>query len=248
MTRPVAGTAVALDGAHRARVWFGRSPVATPADWAVLSTGERARAHRFVDPEETECYVHAHAAVRRLLAHPLGLAPEALRFGRWPCPQCSGSDHGPPRIIHPPAAPRFNQSRSGADWLLATTPGDTRVGVDLEPVRSLATSFDNLMTNCLTPEERDHVRQPTEPAERHRRFFRCWARKEAVLKAVGSGLAGGLTRVHVRPWESGGTPVTFDGPGAGRFLVSDVPVRDGVAAAVAEELNDASRMGRSADG
>ncbi|MEV0263609.1 4'-phosphopantetheinyl transferase superfamily protein [Streptomyces sp. NPDC050617] len=219
------------------RLWHGTAVRPSAADWALLSPEERRRARRFTRPAETGHYVHAHARVRRIVAGLLDCPPGAIRFGREPCPGCGDAGHGRPRVASPDTVLRFNHSRSEADWLLAVAPEGQRVGADVEQIRPLS-AFAGLVDSCLAPDERDYVNATADPVRRRRRFYRCWVRKEAVLKAVGTGLAGGLARLDVRPSEAGGAVVRAEGPGAGRFLVHDVPLGRGLAAAVAEELTD----------
>ncbi|MFI6338860.1 4'-phosphopantetheinyl transferase family protein [Streptomyces sp. NPDC050535] len=217
------------------RLWHGIAAPPSAHDWISLSPEERARAHGFMDPSEAGHYVYAHAAVRRIIAELLHCSAEAIRFGRERCPGCGDGVHGRPRIVAPPAALGFNHSRSRATWLLAVAPQGQRVGADIEEIRPL-NAFQGLIDTCLTPEERIYVTEDTDPMRRRRRFYRCWVRKEAVLKAVGTGLAGGLSRLDVKPYEPGPAVITVDGPGNGRFLLHDVPLSPGLAAAVAEEL------------
>ncbi|MEV0275832.1 4'-phosphopantetheinyl transferase superfamily protein [Streptomyces sp. NPDC050610] len=223
------------------RLWHGTAARTEPSaedwaeDWAVLSPEEQQRAHRFMRSAETGHYVHAHARVRRIMAGLLDCPPGAIRFGREPCPGCGDAGHGRPRVAAPATALRFNHSRSEAAWLLAVAPEGQRVGADVERIRPLG-AFAGLIDSCLAPDERDYVTGAADPVRRRLRFYRCWVRKEAVLKAVGTGLAGGLARLDVRPAETGAAVVRVDGPGAGRFLVQDIPLGRGLAAAVAGEV------------
>ncbi|MFF4761616.1 4'-phosphopantetheinyl transferase family protein [Streptomyces sp. NPDC001292] len=216
-------------------LWHGTALRPSAGDWAVLSREERHRARRFRDPAESGHYVCAHAAVRRIIAGLLDCAADAVGFGRERCPGCGDGEHGPPRVVAPPTALRFSHSRSRATWLLAVASQGQRVGADVERIRPLS-GFKGMMATCLAPDERAHVTQDADPVLRRRRFYQCWARKEAVLKAVGTGLAGGMARFDVRPYERGPAVVGVDGPGAGTFLVHDLPLGPDVAAAVAEEL------------
>ncbi|MBW5483253.1 4'-phosphopantetheinyl transferase family protein [Streptomyces bambusae] len=76
--------------------------------------------------------------------------------------------------------------------MLALSP--FRVGIDVEHVRPLdAERFDFLV---LTPAERRAVYALPEGDARTLAFLRCWTRKEAVLKAVGVGIAAELTALE----------------------------------------------------
>nr|AHA12089.1 phosphopantetheinyl transferase [Streptomyces sp. CNH287] len=175
-------------------LWSGETGEATPADAAVLSAAERARAARFADPVESGHYVGAHARVRRILARYLECGAAEIEFGRHACPGCGDTRHGRPAITAPATGISFNHSRCGPFWVLAVAPGGERVGVDVERVRPLA-AFDGLLARCLTARERRWVLRGG-ATEHPGRFLRCWVRKEALLKGVGTGIATDLTQVE----------------------------------------------------
>jgi len=70
-----------------------------------------------------------------------------------------------------------------------------RVGVDIECIRPLP-DLDEIAERVFSPEERLALRR-LPPARRPEGFFNCWTRKEAYVKAIGSGLAHPLTRFTV---------------------------------------------------
>jgi phosphopantetheinyl transferase len=173
--------------AGEVHVWHGRvfgEP--TSDDIAVLADAERARSARLRRPGDRARFVAVHAAQRRLLARYLSTDPAAIRFGRSRCCQCGSSEHGRPNIEWPPTELSHNLSRSGDHWLLAVGVG-SQVGVDIECHRDI--ELDRMAEACLTESERGYLKD--QPDELRRQvFFRCWTRKEAVLKACGVGLAG----------------------------------------------------------
>ncbi|MEU7729716.1 4'-phosphopantetheinyl transferase superfamily protein [Streptomyces sp. NPDC040724] len=62
----------------------------------------------------------------------------------------------------------------------------------------------------------------------------CWTRKEAVLKAIGVGLASDLTRLETHPATPGPVEVTSDALGTpSTWWVSDLEVPEGWTAALA---------------
>ncbi|WP_030773485.1 4'-phosphopantetheinyl transferase family protein [Streptomyces sp. NRRL F-2664] len=196
----------------------GGHPVAD-AD-SVLDGEERERAARFHHPGLAHRYVASHLALRILLGIHLDRAPRTIRLGREDCP-CCGAPHGRPNIPGNPL--HFSLSHSGdhAYIALATTP----VGVDIEEHPTPQTITDVL-----------HLLHPTEtqeltalPAERRTTALaRCWARKEACLKAAGTGLANGLADPYVS---------TLPRPSAvpGHYL-TDLPAPADYAAALATLL------------
>lgn len=146
---------------------------------ATLSEVERARAARFRFDADRDRFVASHAALRRILASCLDVAPASLVFGEGP--------HGKP-FLETPAhgrALRFSLSHSGEIALVAVSFG-REVGVDVERVRPLD-DFEGFIARYLSPLEREALaRIPS--GDRLRAFFETWTLKEAYLKACGDGL------------------------------------------------------------
>ncbi|WP_336324106.1 4'-phosphopantetheinyl transferase family protein [Streptomyces lavendofoliae] len=181
----------------RVRIWRGwLSGRPAEEDLLVLSAEETARYRAFPDPVGAARYARAHAAVRRRLAPLLGTRPEAVVFGRTPCPTCGSAAHGRPRIVHPPTTLEVSLSRSGAYWLCAVSEG-TRVGADIERLRP--SYVPGLGAAVLSPHEQVYVAAAAPGGGRSVAFTRCWTRKEAVVKASGVGISTDLKRVEVRP-------------------------------------------------
>ncbi|KJY16595.1 MULTISPECIES: 4'-phosphopantetheinyl transferase family protein [Streptomyces] len=165
----------------------GGHPVAEAS--SVLDAEERERAARFHTPGLAHRYVASHLALRTLLGVYLDRPPHTVRLTREDCP-CCGAPHGRPNIPGNPL--HFSLSHSGdhAYIALATTP----VGVDIEEHPTPQTLTDVL--HLLHPTETQELTALPD-AERITALARCWARKEACLKAAGTGLANGLTDPYV---------------------------------------------------
>jgi 4'-phosphopantetheinyl transferase len=152
----------------------------------MLGPQERERALRFAFARDRERYVLTRATLRRLLGSLLGEAPEALRFGEGPYGKPFLEAPQAPRSNGPPQAPRFNVSHSGEHALLAFALGrelgvdleQALPGVDLEGVASVVFSQEEQRAFAALAQER-----------RYAAFFQLWARKEAVIKAEGTGFA-----------------------------------------------------------
>ncbi|MFJ3770994.1 4'-phosphopantetheinyl transferase family protein [Streptomyces sp. NPDC090075] len=168
-------------------LWLVRSPV--PAGGgrrlavAELDGRERSRAAGFLRPRDGLLYTAAHIALRRLLAAVLGLAPEDVAYVRELCPGC-GAPHGRPAVRPGPApAPHFSLSHSGGCALVAVAPAP--VGVDIQ--RRPTERATEVCVGLLHPGERAEL----EALPRDRRgaaLGQLWARKEAYLKGIGTGL------------------------------------------------------------
>ncbi|MEV8530865.1 4'-phosphopantetheinyl transferase superfamily protein [Streptomyces sp. NPDC051211] len=225
------GSEVELAGT-RLRIWRGRLP-GEPAeeDLRVLSAEETARYRSFPTAVGAARYAAAHAAVRRRLAPLLGTRPEAVVFGRTPCPTCGAPAHGRPRITYPPTSLELSLSRTGAYWLCAVAEG-AEVGADIERLRP--SYVPGLTRAVLSPREQAYVAAARPDGGRSVAFTRCWTRKEAVVKASGVGVSTDLRRVEVRP----DLPVAVvrhraAGPGPAAWMVRDLPAGQDHLAAVA---------------
>lgn len=157
-------------------------------DFALLSAAERSRAARLVQTRARAQYVAAQALLRATLSHYLGEPPEQLSFQRGP--------HGKP-FLDPVQGKdlRFNLSHSGT-WLLLAVARSREVGVDLEvhrPVQELA-----LARRFFCAGEVERLQQIDDAAHRRTRFFDLWTAKEALVKAIGTGLARTLNRYELR--------------------------------------------------
>ncbi len=143
---------------------------------ALLSEEERVRAHRFVFAEDRAAYAVAHALLRCQLASLAGTDPRALEF--------RANAHGKPELVGPwLGAPCFSltHTRSHVACALALKP----LGVDLERSDRVP---DWAILQLLEPNERHYLEGLPEDF-RVKAFFRIWTLKEAVLKALGTGLA-----------------------------------------------------------
>lgn len=165
------------------------------ADWVEAATpfvteSERAQARRFLHAQDAARHLLGRALVRRVLCAATGL--ERLGdFPRTPLgkPVCPDAPRGGT------AAMDFSISHSG-DMVWAAFCRDAAVGIDMEQVRPLPDLFE--LAGQLHPLECAAIRAQPEH-ERATAFYRCWTRKEAVLKALGQGLNLPLHGFQVRP-------------------------------------------------
>lgn len=155
-----------------------------PAEAITLSDDEQARAARFVFERDRRRYVAARSALRAILAPYLSIRPDALRF--------QYNEHGKPAV--PNTAVQFNLSHSHELALVAVT-REAEVGVDVEHLRPV----DDLAALAARNfSARENARWATvAPAQQRHAFFNAWTRKEAYLKALGSGLAVPLDEFDV---------------------------------------------------
>lgn len=203
---------------HPARVWWWRLPLTyTPTDLALLSTSERARVDRARSTRAKASIVVTRARARRVLGELLDVPPRQIRLGRAACPCCGTPEQGPPVVLHPGTRLRISLSHTTGCAALAVCEGP--VGVDVEERRPLPT--DTLAPSTLTPAEAKHLAAASAGPERDAAFLRCWTRKEAVLKAVGTGITSDLTALESHPGLPG--PVRMEA-GEHPWSVTDLPL------------------------
>ena len=156
----------------------------------LLSPDERSRADRFANYEVYREFVITRSVVRLLLASCIGCAPQEL-------PLVTGR-YGKIAVGEIGIGIEFNVSHSHGLALICLS-RDRRIGVDLEFISSMR-DLDRMGMLTLTAGERAAILTDPEPMEA---FFRCWVRKEAVVKAAGVGLFASLSDLEV---------TTSDGP------------------------------------
>jgi 4'-phosphopantetheinyl transferase len=160
-----------------------------------LSDEERRRGERFRHAGDARAFLFRRAFRRSVLARYAGVAPGELAF--------ETGEHGKPFLSAPHGGVRFNASSSGA-WVLVAVSAGRELGVDVERAdeRFLgAEELSRLAQRVLTPAERDGLARLPD-SERPNAFLRAWTRKEALLKALGTGLSREPDTVEVglEPW------------------------------------------------
>lgn len=194
---------------------------------ALLSPDEIARAARLAIPMLRERFVLAHGVLRETLSALTGIPAAALRFER-------GAD-GKPRLVGGDI--EFNLSKSGVALLIATARG-MAVGCDLEQVRPNAEAK-AIAARWFSAAERAALQRVAGNAF-DAAFMRLWVRKEALLKALGTGLQGslGIDTGDPEPME---TPRAATMAGR-QFWFADICPAAGFIAAVAAERPTVLRL------
>lgn len=191
----------------------------------ILSEAERSRAARFHFTRDRDCYTVTRALLRTILAGYLETDPRSLQFAY--------SEKEKPSLAAPrTVAIEFNVSHSGSVALLAFARGKL-VGVDVEQIRA---DFDHekIAVRFFSENERKQL-SALAPSARPDAFFRCWARKESYIKAVGTGLSLPLRDfdVSLKPGDENALLATRpDSSEASRWSLREVPAGEGYAAAL----------------
>jgi 4'-phosphopantetheinyl transferase len=196
---------------------------------AVLDSGERERAARFVRPIHRDRFIAAHGQLRRLLGSVLHLAPGDIRFTAGP----QGKPALSPGL---PGVLEFNLAHSG-DVALVALSHSRAVGVDVEEAHAMPDAA-AIAARFFSAHEQAALAALPE-ADRQAAFFDIWTRKEAWIKAVGSGLSYPLDQFTVS-LAAGAEDCLLSADGAmiGQWRLRALSTPPGYAAAVAAEGRD----------
>jgi 4'-phosphopantetheinyl transferase len=153
-----------------------------------LSSDELDRADRFHFDKDRNRFIIGRGILRNLLSHYLDIEPKQLQF-------CYGSQGKPALQTRDRDRPlHFNVSHSQGLALYAVT-RDRQVGIDIEYVRSVP-ELERIVAQFFSARERaTFLALP--PHQQQAAFFHGWTCKEAVLKAIGKGLALPLNQFDV---------------------------------------------------
>ncbi len=177
-------TAISADEVH---LWaWPLGPVAEglSAHIEILDPAERQRLYRFHFAPDRERYALAHANLRRILGGYLNQPAKKISF--------HANRFGKPELAGEASSLNFSLSHSQSIAVLAVAHG-LPVGVDVEDVRPIepevaATHFSASELADLSTLQGDAWLSG---------FYRCWTRKEAILKAEGVGLHRALDSFDV---------------------------------------------------
>lgn len=146
----------------------------------LLDAVERGRAVRLVNNTLAGHFIIGRGRLREILSRYLRQPPAHIVFDYGP--------YGKPQLVGSAAGQiSFNLAHSGAWGLLAVTAAFP-VGVDIERI---APDFPwQGVASRYFPETEQTILSDLPPSRRRRGFYRCWVRREAVMKMTGTGFAG----------------------------------------------------------
>jgi 4'-phosphopantetheinyl transferase len=192
-------TAIASDEVHLWAWPLSREDLSAHIE--ILGPAELQRMYSFHFDPDRERYAIAHANLRRILSGYLNQPAKKISF--------HANRFGKPELAGEASSLHFSLSHSQSIAVLAVAHG-LPVGVDVEEVRPIepevaATHFSPSELSDLNGLQGDAWLDG---------FYRCWTRKEAILKAEGVGLHRALDSFDVAllpawPAELLGTRVRF---------------------------------------
>lgn len=191
--------------------------------YAVLNEEERGRAARMRAGGPRNEFVAGRGSLRRLLGAAVGLDPHALVLEK--------QAHGKPTLE---AGIWFNVAHSQGVILIGLSRAG-EVGVDVEFTNS-DLELEEVAQTAFHHDELARVLGADTAEFRLAEFYRCWTRKEAVLKADGRGLTIEPRSFAVGPDNGGEVEVLLPAEVGGQgYFVRGIDVGASHAAAVAAE-------------
>ncbi|MFS8866897.1 4'-phosphopantetheinyl transferase family protein [Synechococcus sp. H65.1] len=145
----------------------------------LLSLEERQRAEQLHLLEDRRRFLAGRLLLRTLLSRYTGIPPQDISLDR--------TASGKPYWRDPPLPLQFNLSHSQQGILVGLTL-QRRIGVDLEQIRPVP-YWQRIAQRYFSAAEQAHL-LACPPPERDAVFLQMWTQKEALLKAMGVGLAG----------------------------------------------------------
>lgn len=137
-----------------------------------LNQQERDQALRYYQLKDQQRYIIQHGIMRLLLAQFTGQEPSQLQFS------CNATKK--PYLVDKPCY--FNLSHSGDEFLLSV--GMQEMGVDIEYINPQF-AYADIASHYFSKEEEVFINNSSNTTEA---FFLLWTRKEALLKAYGTGI------------------------------------------------------------
>ena len=155
----------------------------------ILSKDEIIRANKLKIDSKKKQFIITRGILRSLLSGCLiSTKPEEIHFSyRKHCKPCIDN-----KFYNKPI--EFNVSHSG-DYALIAITLNHQLGVDIEEINS-AIEYQSLAKRFFSKHEINDLNN-YEQSERRNAFYRGWTRKEAFIKAEGSGVSFGLDRFTV---------------------------------------------------
>jgi len=149
----------------------------------ILSEDELYRAERFAFEKDRNRFITAHGSLRNILSMYLHIHPSEIQFRK--------NKNNKPEILLSLCSLKFNISHSENKILLAVS--DNEIGADIEMIKD-SFEFNPLSKTYFSEKEQKEISVST---DQKLTFYKFWTRKEAVLKAAGTGITDNLREIEV---------------------------------------------------
>jgi 4'-phosphopantetheinyl transferase len=153
---------------------------------SILSPDETSRLSGFIDQSARKTFLLSRVGLRTLLGRYLGVYPGNVEFDY--------GAYGKPYLVRACEALPVDFNLSHTQGLIAIAVSANPIGVDIERIDA-PLDVERLVGYVLTEAEARKITR-SKMAARTMEFFRCWTRKEAILKLWGRGIAQPLTTLE----------------------------------------------------
>jgi 4'-phosphopantetheinyl transferase len=155
----------------------------------VLDSGEQRRDARLAAADARRRFELRRAGLHRVLAGYLGIGPDEVVVDRT-CTHCGDPAHGKPRL---PGEPLEFSTAATRNIAVVAVASAITLGVDVEPAGAVDAALDGRLPDSLfTDGEREAVAEGALSAET------VWLRKEALSKAIGTGLVAEVATLDIQ--------------------------------------------------
>ena len=152
-----------------------------PVDPTFLSSNELERYQALTSIKRQQEYGVCRIALRTILARYLEISPHDIVY--------TYNDCGKPYVT----GIQFNLSHTSNTAVIAVA--HESIGVDIESQCRTVTNIEGITQRFFHPDEAQWVLE--NEAESSSRFLQCWTAKEAIVKAIGSGISEQLDSFSV---------------------------------------------------
>lgn len=201
----------------RVAIWWAWADEGLTEFSRFLSPQEKNRLAQYRNDVLKAEFLTGAVLLRSALGGHTGLAPTDVRIARE-CPDCD-AHHGRPRSLDSPELD-VSVAHAGGRVAVAVAHG-MRVGLDVESLSRVGDA-NSLVDAICSPPEAEYVR--THTADRQPQVLTyIWTQKEAVLKALGTGLR--IPARHLEVAVPGSAPALRTSPDTGVHLPTGLTVR-----------------------
>jgi 4'-phosphopantetheinyl transferase len=149
----------------------------------ILTTQERQRAEKFINPIHGDRWTVARGYLRQILSQYLNRNPTQIIF--------TYGQQGKPGVENNEIQFNLSHSRDRAVYAISSK---YPVGIDLEYIHPLPAA--DLVDRFFSTTERS-IFHSLPASQQQAAFFHAWTQKEAYLKACGTGLSTPLDQIEV---------------------------------------------------
>jgi len=174
-----------------------------------LSEKESVKSRRFRFPGDRMSYIAVHGLLRLMLGRYLGIPPETVDI--------TYNEFGKPSVTGYSRQVFFNLSHSSGVSVLGFDPKN-ELGIDVERMHE-EFEYESIVQLFFTKKEGRYIQHSKE--ESRKRFYEIWTRKEAYLKAIGTGITENL-RVEVLKERMNGKTAWDYGSGHSDFIFRSI--------------------------